>query len=283
MTTMTIALPQILTPIGVTLYDGPSLIDGKRIVAVATGIKEKSANRKTGKMIQVWIIRTDQHPNEALKNGDDESVCGSCKHRHFRSCYVNIAHGPAHVWKAWSLGKYAEYSDDCLSYFSGKYIRFGAYGDPAAVPTEVWARLSMVAAGTTGYTHRWKKCDPELKNYCMASTELESEAIEAKSRGWKTFYVRTPGTELPAGYFECPASKASGQRLTCQECMACSGGEGREGQGMPSIEAHGPNWKLTYFQRGIKALRQKKKYVGINDKPLTKGYEQKRFANEAAA
>ena len=42
-------------PNGRVIYRGPSLLDGKRIVVVATGFVKKSNNDKTGEMIQTWI------------------------------------------------------------------------------------------------------------------------------------------------------------------------------------------------------------------------------------
>ena len=50
---------------GVVLYDGPSLIDGAPIVAIATGLIWPSLNRKTGDMVHVWIMRADLPPVEA--------------------------------------------------------------------------------------------------------------------------------------------------------------------------------------------------------------------------
>jgi hypothetical protein len=270
---MRISLPVLTTPSGVVLYHGPSEIDGKKIVVIATGLKEGSENIKTGSMIQTWILKADKTPLKALDDGTDFSVCGDCKHRHFRSCYVNIAQGPRAVYEAFLKGNYPEatgYADS----FKGKYVRFGSYGDPAAVPVKVWEQLSRVAAGHTGYTHRWQKADSKLKQFCMASCDTEEEARKARKLGWKPFLVRLPGEALPKGYFECPASKAEGQRLTCQQCMACKGGKlKRAKQGMPSIEAHGPSWKVQYFIRGMKAMRNKKKYIGINDIPTTPGYK----------
>jgi hypothetical protein len=43
---------------GVVLYEGPSELDGKPIVVVATF---NSVNDKTGNMVQTWIIRSDMH------------------------------------------------------------------------------------------------------------------------------------------------------------------------------------------------------------------------------
>ena len=50
-----------------------------------------SRNPKTGPMVQLWILRADVHPMEAISTGTDSSICGGCKHRgangRERSCY----------------------------------------------------------------------------------------------------------------------------------------------------------------------------------------------------
>ncbi len=64
---------------GVTLYRGPSALDGSPIVAIATGIKRPSANAKTGAMVQVWILPDNgENPLESVRSGEDASVCGDC-------------------------------------------------------------------------------------------------------------------------------------------------------------------------------------------------------------
>ena len=63
---------------GVVLYDGPSLIDGSPIVAIATGLIWPSLNRKTGDMVHVWIMRADTPPVEAFYTDRGKSVCGDC-------------------------------------------------------------------------------------------------------------------------------------------------------------------------------------------------------------
>ena len=50
---------------GVILYEGPSLLDGEPIVAILTGLRSSSCNRKTGAMLQTWIMRADVSPAEA--------------------------------------------------------------------------------------------------------------------------------------------------------------------------------------------------------------------------
>ena len=39
-----------MKPQGIILYKGPSKIDGKKIIAVATGFANKSENNKTGEI-----------------------------------------------------------------------------------------------------------------------------------------------------------------------------------------------------------------------------------------
>ena len=60
------------------IYDGPSEIDGKPIVAIA---QVKTGNRKTGDMVQTWILRSDVDPITASRTGEDVSICGDCPHK----------------------------------------------------------------------------------------------------------------------------------------------------------------------------------------------------------
>lgn len=65
---------------GFVVYDGPSAIDGERIVVIVCAL-ERSRNAKTGHMVQTYILRADMHPIEAVRTGADVSICGGCKHR----------------------------------------------------------------------------------------------------------------------------------------------------------------------------------------------------------
>lgn len=60
---------------GFVFYDGPSALDGAPIIGIAV---LHSKNRKTGNMVQTFIIRADQSPLEAIATGDDASICGDC-------------------------------------------------------------------------------------------------------------------------------------------------------------------------------------------------------------
>src|SRR6185436_15195318 len=93
---------------GVVLYEGPSRIDKQPIVVIAIGLNDPSTNSKTGGMIQVYILRSDVSPLEALRTGKDVSICGACvlRPKSFdgtkwkgRSCYVRVDTGPTVIWK----------------------------------------------------------------------------------------------------------------------------------------------------------------------------------------
>ena len=88
---------------GYVLYRGPSKIDGKPIVMIATGFKTGSGNVKTGAMIQTWILREDVEPHTAQKTGDDESICGNCPHRVVLRSNVSSAPGNLSCLPSWHL------------------------------------------------------------------------------------------------------------------------------------------------------------------------------------
>jgi len=268
-------------PIGIILYQGKSLLDGKRIAVVATGIWGRdSENIKTGKMIQTYIIRTDINPMLARRMGEDCSICGDCKHREQSTCYVNLCHGPIGVFNALVDGSYRHYEDGDIEHFRDRIVRFGTYGDPAAVPTEVWKTIGDVAKGFTGYTHQWKTCDQDLKNYLMASADsikgYMKEYHQAQSMGWRTFRVRESfDNRLMENEFICPASKEGGVKTTCEKCLSCCGLSRDTGKS-PVImlhadsEAMGAMWRRDRYMVIMKKIKYKKgwrrDYVGERKK-----------------
>jgi hypothetical protein len=233
------------------LWQGASLIDGAPIVVIATGLERKSANAKTGGMVQTYILRAEMEPTAAIKAGADVSICGACPHRgdgtgKGRTCYVNVGQGPLGVWRAWKRGAYPHVGADgsdgiCDIYDAGKgrVVRLGTYGDPAAVPFGVWNTLTAGCVAHTGYTHQWRKCDPALRSLVMASADGVQDAADAHAAGWRTFRVAMP-CDAPKldGEARCPASAEMGKRLTCEQCRACNGNAtGRRGSIV--IQAHG--------------------------------------------
>jgi hypothetical protein len=207
---------------GYVAYNGPSMIDGKPIKAVTTGTSNSSDNPKTGDMLQLWIMPVNSKPSDAVKNGDDVSVCGNCKHKpsiakeHGVSpCYVRTWQAPNGVYKT----TYPNQADNKR----GAPMRLGAWGDPAALPYDVVE--SLVTPNHTGYTHQWDnpKIDARLKHYCMASVDSPDERVQAKLKGWRTFRVRKPDQPLMDGEIACPASKEASWRTQCADCGLCAG------------------------------------------------------------
>lgn len=215
---------------GYVIYDGPSMIDGERIVAIVTGLTG-SRNAKTGKMVQTYIIRPDMSPLEAVRRGADVSICGTCIHRgdgtgEGRSCYVTLIHGPRVVYDAYTRGIYpAATPADVADVVAGRMVRLGTYGDPAAVPIEVWQTLIAKAAGHTGYTHRWLTIDRAWSKLVMASADGETDAYDAWLMGYRTF--RVGATAIKGREINCPASKEAGERTQCIACKLCMGTESR--------------------------------------------------------
>jgi len=215
---------------GFVVYDGPSQIDGERIVVIVAAL-QRSRNTKTGHMVQTYIIRPDMHPIEAVRRGADVSICGDCKHRGDgtgagRSCYVTLSHGPSNVWKSYQRGVYPAMNAAAAGLFlSGRMIRIGTYGDPAAAPIEVWQSLVANAEGWTGYTHRWGEVDPAWQKLVMASADTLDEANAAQAAGWRTFRVGA-GTVF-GKEVRCPASAEMGKKAVCADCRACMGLSGK--------------------------------------------------------
>lgn len=255
-----------MNPNGAIVWRGASLIDGAPLVVIATGLESDSTNRKTGGMVQTYILRSDIEPTEAVRTGADASICGACPHRgqplepgqvsgphKARTCYVNVGQGPLGVYRAFKRGAYrdltAPESDDTLpALCAGKLVRLGTYGDPAAVPTVLWHFLTVRAAGRTGYTHQWRTCDQRLRQLCMASADSVADAVDAHAAGWRTFRVAMP-CDAPRvqGEAVCPASAEAGKKLTCAQCLACNGASGRRGSIV--IQAHGGFAVMTHVNR----------------------------------
>lgn len=251
-------------PNGIILYEGPSKIDGKPIVAIATNIVRKSQNAKTGDLIQTWILRSHIDPWKAKLCGKDKSVCGDCKHRKFATCYVELVrNGPCAIYKAYKRGSYAHLNKTNIGYFSGRKIRLGAYGEPAAVPAYIWKKILKNSTGHTGYTHAWRYCAPSLKNVCMASVDTEKEAEQAKRKGWRTFRVLLPWeNKTNKDEFVCPASVEKGKKTSCEKCLAC-GGLTSKTKKNPVILPHGSFGRATRFSRIMRLKLNKKKWTHL--------------------
>lgn len=210
---------------GRILWEGRSPIDGVPIVCIVTGLTDRSANGKTGRMLQVWILRQDCPPHHAFKDGRGRSVCGDCPHAgyHNGTCYVRWYQAPLAVWNCYKRGGYPQ-----IGYgwpvFQDAAVRFGAAGDPAMVPGHVWRCILQYCASHTGYTHQWRQpWAQHLKGICQASCDGMADYLEATAHGWKTFLVKPATEPAPAGSAHCAASVERGAKTTCERCTLCDG------------------------------------------------------------
>lgn len=231
------------------IYDGPSLIDGMPIVAIA---QVKSGNRKTGDMVQTWILRSDIDPITASRTGADSSICGDCPHKGKpsnnatgqatdRTCYVNLLFAPNGVYKAYKRGAYeaAQGHESIRAIGLLRGVRLGSYGDPMAVPSYVWESLTSGAEYVTAYTHQHNTMPESI----MTSADNLAQAESAWDRGQRTFRVIASLDSIVKGKETlCPASDEYSSeykkpKKTCAECKLC-GGTSVKGKSV-AIVAHG--------------------------------------------
>lgn len=251
-------------PTGLILFEGPSKLNREPIVVIATGFSRKSKNEKTGDLIQTWILVNNGHvPLINAFSLEDEAVCGDCPLRGYYDsrtetnktgmCYVNTAKAPGNVYKAYLRGVYELLDKRAHApLFHGRTVRFGSYGDPAAVPLNVWRWVSKQSKRWVGYTHQWRKCHHSYSYFCMASCETELDRLEAKELGYRTFRIRTKGGPLLESEVACPADKHVFENpRTCATCKACSGAKTSPRAVDIAITVHGEPWKAKRFEQSL--------------------------------
>ena len=223
---------------GYVIYDGASLLNGERIIAIA--LTSKSHNSKTGNMMQTYII-TPHDPRDASKLGLDEANCGQCPHRGTptndpnrkqaigRTCYVKLFQGVLNVWKQWVKGSYPSMQGHEALALLGedKDVRIGTYGDGGAVPKYIWDSLISKARKHTAYCHQYdnpnSSFDPTMY---MVSADNLATAKTHWEFGHRTFRVIQDVNEVVKGQeILCPASKEMGRRVQCSSCMLCGGSQ----------------------------------------------------------
>ncbi len=219
--------------LGYIAYEGPSEIDGAPIVVIVNRIDHDSENEKTGALVQTFIIRSDVAPTDALKTGDDASICGNCIHRPLLArdngaapCYVNVGRSVRSVYEAYRRGRYTKADPATIARaLAGKIVRLGTYGDPAAAPVQMWERITRYAAGRRGYTHQWNRPGFDAAAWArlvMASADTIDEAAHANLLGMRVFRVSI-GVDKQPGETICPASAEGGKKSTCAKCTLCAG------------------------------------------------------------
>jgi hypothetical protein len=211
-----------MTPRGFVLYDGPSAINGERVVVIMT---TSTANQKTGPMPQVWYLVADAPPHVARREGLDVAICGGCPHRK-GSCYVVLHRGPLAVYRAWKAGKYGTREEGLrwLDYMRPRFVRVGAYGDPLSAPSvvpEIAYAIEPHGGTVLGYTHRWQHpAAVRFQFWLMASADTPADGLRARSKGWRTYRVRTEGEPLQRGEKVCAHEE---NRTACNACGECDG------------------------------------------------------------
>ncbi len=201
-------------------------------------VQHGSANSKTGDSVQVWILPKSWvfEGEKAMMN--DEASCMDCPHskQKNRSCYVRkgfaeygLKSKVKSLFSAQKSGRLDLLPIDQLvplegDKVKGKFIRFGAYGEPVLLGENTVKALVSLADNFTGYTHQWHIAKYDwARKYFMASVETEALMKKANTLGFRTFRVRSKKDEITKQEVVCPASKEAGRLVTCNACGLCKG------------------------------------------------------------
>jgi hypothetical protein len=219
------------------LFSGKSEYTGKPVQAFIT---RTSSNTKTGNIPQVTFLPENVKPTDAIKNGQDEDVCGNCPLRpslfnpktHEDPCYVNCGFAPNAINRAKNKPLY-DYSD------LFEVIRIGAWGDGASIEKQALLKIVGLARKVLNYTHAWaNKKFNFLKAFSMASVHSIAEKNQANGLGFRTFRTVKPllfadhlklfkngqhtVADLQADEILCPNFTKS---IQCKTCKLCCGNQ----------------------------------------------------------
>ena len=206
------------------IWEGKSPYDGAEIMAVAVCIEDPSKNRKTGWMIQIYILVKNVPPVEAVRLELDASVCGNCSMRwnNGGGCYVI----PLFITLTWKKAQDApRITPTELAKRANKTntpIRQGAWGDPAFVPMDVWEELENAVSNKKGssYTHQWESVSPEYAKFSMASVENLKQKADALALGYRTYRQVDNESEIQKDEMLCLNSSRG---IQCRDCGQCGG------------------------------------------------------------
>jgi hypothetical protein len=213
-------------PNGLILFEGQSALNDEPIVAIATGFSRASRNSDTGDMLQVYILMQDIHPLEAHQHGQDIGICGHCPIK--SACYVQWERSPTSIWHAYQRGNYQRFDYATHAPWirdEQRKVRWGACGEPTALPYHLVSRISRISAGWTGYTHQWQRFATHQgwQRLLMASVESVRDKDIANALGWRTFRIAKPGSADLGSEAHCPKAHESGGRAVCADCLLCRG------------------------------------------------------------
>jgi hypothetical protein len=232
------------TPNRILIWQGHSLLTGDPIQAILSGLAEPTSNRKTGDMLQTWILPVENIPSEAIQKGKDAAVCGNCPLRQ-KICYVD-ARAPNSVWRANNKHQAPPLGEQHLEFIKDMKLplRITSYGDAAATPFDAWIPLLEATNFQTGYTHQWLTCDQRWRDYLMASVETEEGALAAQAKGWRTFRIVSPTADPLPNEIIC--RNTGNPSVSCRECRLCDGAGNK-----PNIfnPVHGLSHKTSAWER----------------------------------
>lgn len=229
----------------IVLWEGQSLLNDDPIVVILTGLMRPSTNRKTGPMIQSWVLHQQVTPIHAVKSGKDQAICGNCPLRGPGGCYVDLRTVNA-IWRAYKQGTYPKLSGDDLSLIAAlrRPLRITSYGDAAATPFEVWEPLLEACPRHTGYTHQWRTCDRRWQKYLLASIEDAADIEPASQAGWRT--ARVLASEEQPTSTERICLHDEDNSVLCYSCNLCDGAGHKPNIAFP---VHGLDYKINNFNK----------------------------------
>jgi hypothetical protein len=205
-----------------------------------------STNSKTGDGVQIWILPSAWVIDGKDAMSDDEASCLDCPHskRANRTCYVRKGNAEmglkskvASLHKQYVSGNLEilpiESAIDEVSNCSGKFVRFGAYGEPVLLGESVVSAIARASSNWTGYTHQWRNpMYAWASKYFMASVETPALRDVSHRLGWRSFHVIINTDKQSTNHIvqlhdkvevTCPASKEAGYKTTCNKCGLCKG------------------------------------------------------------
>ena len=224
--------------------------DTVQVFRLGTTSNEKICSSKKEKIVQSYTFSRKQF--ELVANQEEfgmksffnsaDSNCLDCPFNSFGKCYThkfNQYVGFISMLK--SIAKEyptfesipREYDiDQLIKMSTGRYVRWGSYGECSLHPQEIIEAVSHCATSWTGYTHQWKNYN--LGDYFMASTHSKSESLTAAVLGYRSFIVSDEKQEA----VNCPASKEAGYKSSCDRCNLCSGTMGTKSKKSIFILTH---------------------------------------------
>ena len=178
--------------------------DNKRMVLL-TGLHYPSRNRKTGPMLQVWVLPLNESP---INPKSFPTVCGKCPIK--KGCYVVRSQAPTTLFRT-----YGERPVEPIPDQLHLGVRLTAYGDPFFIPHEIQEELVRKSPFAIGYTHMWRDLGAKKYPWLSASVHSVEEKAEANEKGWRTFRTQQQ-IELTDDETWCPYPERT--CITCRKC-----------------------------------------------------------------